>query len=326
MMLSRVADSLYWIGRYCERAEHTARLMMVVLNASLEGEGDAGDLVAERAFRALGAGPLLARSGGTSEVQAVVLDRAVPESVFNAVALSRENARQVRDQVTSEMWTTLNELYFEIQLLSRNKAAFERRAYDQIVALVERLHAFKGAIEGTMLHGEGYTFLMLGRYIERAQLVGRLLDLHLREEVGSVGDYGWSQCLRMCCALEPFIRVKTADFRREQVADFLALDPDFPRSLRFCGERIATLVQRIGPNAGQELRADCERMAGRLRASLDFATLEDVTGQRGKVFIRDVGAQCMAINAEVLRAFIGNDVLTQPMTPQLSLGEAEHAL
>jgi uncharacterized alpha-E superfamily protein len=316
MMLSRVADCLYWMGRYAERAEHSARLLQITVNSRLEGAADDGDRVAERAMHALGAAPLLARAAGLEEVFVMTASREIPDSVFSAIAFARENARQVRDQITTEMWERLNRLYFLVRDLGMAKGpgrdAFMGRPHEKLGEIIDGLHAFKGATESTMLHGEGYRFFTLGVLIERAYSIARLLETHLMDPVGSVGEYGWGQCLRMCCALEPFIRVKTARFKRLEVADFLVLDPQFPRSLAFCAIEIAKLVTLIGPQADSAQRADCERLAGRLHSKLAYATLDEVTDKAGLTFTREVALQCMAINKEILSAFIAHDVMSEP--------------
>ena len=312
MMLSRVADCLYWMGRYVERAEHSARLLQITVNSRLEGAADDGERVAERALQSLGAAPLVARAAGMEEVFLMSAGRDIADSVYSSVAFARENARQVRDQITTEMWERLNRVFFLVRDMGGDRNAFLIRPHERLGEVIDGLHAFKGATESTMLHGEGYRFFTLGTLIERAGLIARLLESHLMDPVGSVGEYGWSQCLRMCCALEPFIRVKTARFKRLEVADFLVLDGQFPRSLAFCASEIERLTRLIGPQAERSQRADCERLAGRLHARLAFATLDEVTGKAGLAFTREVALACLAINKEILSAFIAHDVMSEP--------------
>jgi uncharacterized alpha-E superfamily protein len=303
MMLSRVADSLYWIGRYCERAEHACRLLQITMTAGLEGGAAEAELTAERAMRALGAAPLAARAGAIEEARLLTFGRGEVASVLASIEAARENARQVRDQITTEMWERLNKLYFRVREAAAQPdfAATALGFYEEAIG---DLHAFKGIVEGTMSHGEGFRFLSLGRAIERAQLVSSLLNIHFGERPGMVGDFGFVQLLRMCCGLEPFLRTKTADFRREQLADFLVLDPDFPRSLRYCAARIADHVQAVAPYARGASREACLRLAGRLKARLDFATLEEVMGRNGSLFIAQVSEECAGINNAVHAAFV----------------------
>lgn len=304
MMLSRVADSFYWIGRYSERAEHACRLLQISLTARLEAGTEEADITTDRAIRALGGAPLAARMEATEEARILTFGRdGSTSSIFNAVFSARENARQVRDQITTEMWERLNRLYFRVRegADTQNFGQMAAGFYDEAI---NDLHAFKGVVSGTMSHGEGFHFLSLGRSIERAQLLVRLLDLHFSTKDVVVADYGWVQLLRMCCGLEPYLRVKTADFRRDPIADFLVLNNDFPRSLRFCANTIAHHIQAIGAVAGNQAGQDCMRLAGRLAARLNFALLEDVTGKNGKTFIAQVAEDCIAISEAVHAAFI----------------------
>jgi uncharacterized alpha-E superfamily protein len=304
MMLSRVADSFYWIGRYSERAEHACRLLQISLTARLEAGSEEADLTTDRAMRALGAAPLAARMEAMEEARILTFGReANMSSIFNAVLSARENARQVRDQITTEMWERLNRLYFRVRD-SADTRNFGQTAFAFYDEAISDFHAFKGIVSGTMSHGEGFHFLSLGRSIERAQLLVRLLDLHFSQKDVTVADYGWVQLLRMCCGLEPYLRVKTADFRREPIADFLVLSNEFPRSLRFCANTIAYHIEAIGAMASATANQDCMRLAGRLAARLNYALLEDVTGRNGKAFISQVAEDCVGISEAVHAAFI----------------------
>jgi uncharacterized alpha-E superfamily protein len=303
MMLSRVADALYWIGRYLERAEHGARLLDITLTAALEGGREQADASAERAMRALGSAPLVARAGSIEEARTLTFSRADTNSIFSSIALARENARQVREHLTTEFWERLNKLYLRMRE-SGDDAHWASDTTGFYHEAVGDLHALKGIIEGTMSQGEGVRFLLLGRFLERAQLVSRLLDIHLEDRGKAIDDFGWATFLRMCCGLEPFLRAKTADFRREQVADFLILDEEFPRSLRYCGRRIEEHVSALARNAPQIARATCDRLGGRLRARLDYATLDEVMGRGGRAFLAAVADDCIQINAAVHDGFI----------------------
>jgi uncharacterized alpha-E superfamily protein len=304
MMLSRVADSFYWIGRYTERAEHACRLLQITLTAGLEAGAEEADVTTERALRALGAAPMAARMGALEEARHLTFGREGDlSSIHTAVFAARENARQVRDQITTEMWERLNRLYFRTRdgAVAKN---FGQIAFSFFDDAINDLHAFKGIVSGTMSHGEGFHFLAMGRSIERAQLIVRLLDLHFGEKQAAIGDFGWVQLLRMCCGLEPYLRTKTANFQRNQIADFLVLDPYFPRSLRFCANEIAAHIEAVGALADDTSREACTRLAGRLAARLNFALLDEVTGKSGQAFIAQVADDCVSISDAVHAAFI----------------------
>jgi len=239
MMLARVADSLYWLGRYIERAEHLSRLSSVMLNATLD-QTDSGAHAVRIAMAAVGDPADGVDVGSFEAAEALVLDRSDTNSVVSSLARARENARQVRDQITTETWERLNLLYLKV---TDDKAAkeFSDGSANFLHDVIADLHLFKGAADTTMSHGESWRFMMLGIYMERAQLVSRLLEVCFAESPvhGHVDDHvALVSVLRMACALEPYLRVYTAEIEPRHILEFLVFDEDFPRSIRFATAQI----------------------------------------------------------------------------------------
>ncbi|RYG03767.1 MAG: hypothetical protein EON94_03355, partial [Caulobacteraceae bacterium] len=239
MMLARVADSLYWIGRYIERAEHMCRLADIMLVASLD-QGEAAAASAHIALAAVGDPDDVL--GGRSAIEAardLLFDKEDMGSVITSLSLARENARQVRDQITTETWERLNMLYLRVTA-GYAQREFEADSANYLHAIIADLHLFKGAADATMSHGEGWRFLLVGVYLERAQLIARLLDISFGEGArGVTPDYlGQMSLLRMACALEPYLRVYTSDIQPMFITEFLLFDEEFPRSIRFATARI----------------------------------------------------------------------------------------
>jgi uncharacterized alpha-E superfamily protein len=277
MMLARVADSLYWIGRYIERAEHLSRLSDIMLTATLD-QSEAASQAVHIALAAVGEQDLeltgrtpfdAARNRG--------LEREDTGSVLISLARARENARQVRDQITTETWERLNILYLRIT----DPDVEDRFAGGSAVFLQEviaDLHLFKGAADATMSHGEGWRFLLLGVYLERAQLIARLLDISFGEAASKqpVPDHlALMSLLRMACALEPYLRVYTADIQPRHILEFLLFDEEFPRSIRFATARIEEHLKMLTRHAGAVGRAGPERLAGRLSSRLECAEIHE---------------------------------------------------
>ena len=306
MMLARVADSLYWMGRYLERAEHLSRLSLVMLNATLDAT-DAAVHTGWIALTALGDPEAAQNKNAYEAARALVLDRENSDSVIAAVALARENARQVRDQMTTESWERLNLLY--LRLTSRGA---ERQFDDGSAAFLQEviadLHLFKGAADSTMSHGEGWRFLSLGIYLERAQLIARLLDVcfgasrteQITDHIALMG------LLRMACALEPYLRAYTAEIEPRHILEFLLFDEDFPRSIRFCTARIKEHLSELTGEAdvfGQA--AAPKRLAGRLNARLEFADVDAMLdGAGASALLATVTAECVDIHGAVYEAFV----------------------
>jgi uncharacterized alpha-E superfamily protein len=302
-MLARVADSLYWIGRYVERAEHMARLSDVTLTASLD-RTDAAAQVARIAFSAVGDTEPGKITNPYEAVQALVLDREDPGSIATSLARARENARQVRDQITTETWERLNLIHFRMIDASAGRA-FRDGSQAFLHDIIADLHLFKGAADATMSHGEGWRFLLLGVYLERAQLIGSLLEVCFgdgsRKQI--TDHFALTSLLRMSCALEPYLRVYTADMQPRFILEFLLLDEDFPRSLRFCTARIEEHLEVIARNA-EPGHANPERLAGRLKARLQYADMDEILAQGASAFIASVLDECAAIHRMVYETFV----------------------
>ncbi len=157
--------------------------------------------------------------------------------------------------------------------------------HEFLASVMEGVHLFQGITDATMTHGEGWQYIELGRYIERASATAALLDVHYRDFPGArdqpaeVGEYvEWVALLRSCCAFEAYCRHYTADLRSIRIAEFLILNPDFPRSIRFGAGRIQASLKAIAALTGRGGRA--ERLAGRLLASLDYGQVDEIVGDQ----------------------------------------------
>jgi uncharacterized alpha-E superfamily protein len=304
MMLARVADSLYWIGRYVERAEHVSRLSDIMLTATLD-QNEAAIDVAHVALAAVGephhgGGPLTALEA----VHALVFDREDQGSVVNSLALGRENARQVRDQITTEMWERLNLLYLRVTGPDAEHA-FAQRSSAFLHEIIADLHLFKGATDATMSHGEGWRFLLLGVHLERAQLIARLLDVCFAETEGRapLADHLTQMAvLRMACALEPYLRVYSAELESRHLLEFLLFDEEFPRSIRFATLRMEEHLTRLARNTEHSGHSGPERLAGRLSARLEFADMDESQG--AGPLLTAVVAECSRIHHAIYETFV----------------------
>ena len=303
MMLARVADSLYWIGRYIERAEHVSRLSAVMLNATLDrtqGAVQTGRI----GLAALGE-PDSGRANQTYlAAHDLALDRTDAGSVVVSLARARENARQVRDQITTETWERLNLLYLRITG-AETERAFDDDPAGFLQEIIADLHLFKGAADTTLSHGEGWRFLLLGVHIERAQLIARLLEVCFSDgKTPAVTEpIALMSVLRMACALEPYLRVYTADINSRFILEFLLFDEDFPRSVRFCTARIQELLGHLGAELGVH-RSDALRLAGRLDARLKYADVGEVEATGASALLAAVAAECSSIHEAIYATFV----------------------
>jgi len=304
MMLARVADSLYWIGRYVERAEHVSRLSDIMLTATLD-QNEAAIDVAHVALAAVGE-PIedAAERNALDAVYNLVFDREDAGSVVTSLARGRENARQVRDQITTEMWERLNLLYLRVTGPDA-ESAFAQRSSSFLHEIISDLHLFKGATDATMNHGEGWRFLLMGVYLERAQLIARLLDVCFTEgdDRPPLSDHLTQMAvLRMACALEPYLRVYTAELEPRHLLEFLMFDEEFPRSIRFATQRMEEHLTKLARASQNGDRSGPERLAGRLSARLEFADLDENEG--ASALLGAVVAECSRIHLAIYETFV----------------------
>jgi uncharacterized alpha-E superfamily protein len=308
MMLARVADSLYWVGRYVERAEHCARLLGVMLNATLD-RSDAATQAARIALAAVGAPDGSVTLGPLDLARTLALDREVGGAVVVSLARARENARQVRDQITSESWERLNMLY----LRATSARAFDAFAADPpafLSEIVADLHLFQGAAHATMSHGEGWRFMETGVHLERALLIARLLKVCFGGAETPDDPLSLVGVLRMACAVEPYLRAYTADLNGRYILEFLMFDEDFPRSIRYSTARIQEHLSHLAGGGDVARRAPL-RLAGRLHARLAYADVGEVAEGGADAIAAVVESECRAIHQSMYDTFVAYPLETR---------------
>ncbi len=298
-MLSRVADSLYWMSRYLERAEHTSRLIDVDFQLRLDQSAEAG---AGRWLRLLDALQVPVPAGGKIDsatlAYTLTLDRSNPSSIVSCISTARENLRQVREQCSSEMWEQLNRLYLQVvgtpsgESWVLHSQLFFRGALDGV-------HLFQGVTDSTMSHGEGWHYIQLGRYVERTHGLAALIGTHYRGftqpwelTIDTDEHLEWVGLLKDCAAFEAYCKKYTAELRPLRVAEFLLLNPDFPHSVRFSVEKVHSALRSIGELT--ERKADSPmRLAGRLRANLSFAQVEEIMADGLQDYLSNIKKLCV---------------------------------
>ena len=305
MLLSRVADALYWISRYLERAEHTARLLDVRLDLGLDRRRGDDAWHFERLYTALRLQPPddVAALGPASLVDALMFDTANRDSVLSCVTLARENARQVREEISSDMWEQINALFLRIKQAQRERTALSRPHYLSR-AVIEGVHLFEGVTDATMGHGEGWQFLQVGRFIERAGTTAALVDLHVTTGAAAgASPIEWLGLLRSCAALEAYCRCYTADLRPRRIVEFLLLNVEFPRSVRFAAARVGSSLRTIAQLTGRGAGGRTERLAGRLHASLDYGQVDEILDD-SHAYLEGITRHAAQIHAAVYQSYV----------------------
>jgi uncharacterized alpha-E superfamily protein len=309
MLLSRVADGLYWIARYLERAEHTARLLEVGLDLGLDRIAASRRGTADRLYASLGL-PLEVVSHRPGErsslLDAALFDLTSRNSVAACVTAARENARQVREEISSDMWEQINALFLSVRQIHVTTDGGSRPHY-VCHSVISGIHLFQGITDATMGHGEGWQYLQAGRFIERATATAALVGGFLPGREGIDGDVDHVDLvalLRSCAALEAYCRHYTADVRPARVAEFLLLNVDFPRSVRFAAARLEAAVNALARASGRGAGGRTERLAGRLHASLDYGQVDEILDEDPAAYLAGIGRQCAQIHAALYQSYI----------------------
>jgi uncharacterized alpha-E superfamily protein len=280
-MLSRVADSLYWMSRYLERAEHTARLLDVNLHQLLEQTSAPADRRIARLVASLRITlPQAIVEDPYALASSLTFDAANPASIVASIATARENARQVREQISSEMWEQINRLYLHVR---RAGADSDWRSEPQqfYKAVKEGAHLFQGITDATMSHDEGWQFIQVGLFLERASATAALLNVHFEGEethqVHTSLEYlDWVGLLKSCTAFEAYCKVYTAEIQPERIAEFMLLNAEFPRSVRFAADSVQRALHVIARTTSARNAGRVDRLAGRLRATLDYGQVDEI--------------------------------------------------
>jgi uncharacterized alpha-E superfamily protein len=301
-MLSRVADSLFWMSRYLERGEHTARVLSVQLYLMLERGAGSDEQHWERVRKSLGIEP------GKETAQELT------SSIVTTIVAARENARQVREQISSEMWEQLNRLFHAVK---RADPAGDAR--DFLRAIQDGAHLFQGITDSTMTHGEGWQFIQAGRYLERAIALSTLVSVHFREfypEVAAeIEPLEWIGLLQSCTAFEAYCKAYTADLRPDRIAEFLVLNGVFPHSIRFSADALATSLKQIASEASGRPASQVERIAGRMQATLAFGQMDEIMSGGLQAYLDTVRRQCVQVYGAVYQTYV-----TYPVEAALGTG------
>jgi uncharacterized alpha-E superfamily protein len=283
-MLSRVANSIYWMSRYLERAENVARFIDVNLNLTLDMPAQMGEQWAPL-VNTTGDFELFAKRYRVPTRENVMnfltFDRENPNSILSCVRNARENARSVREIISSEMWEQANRFYLLVKDASRNKSLTEN-PHDFYSSVKLESHLFDGITEATMSHGEAWHFLQVGELLERADKTSRILDVKyfiLLPEAKAVGtaidNIQWAALLKSASALEMY-RKHFKQIDPSKVADFLILNRDFPRSVLSCLDRAASSLHAITGSSEDAFSNKAEQGLGRLLGELNYTQIDEI--------------------------------------------------
>ena len=307
-MLSRVADSLYWMSRYLERAENSMRQLDVTMGLMLD-PGASAETRWERLIAALGNPAGMEWNGDLdSMARELIFDTVSPAAVTYCISGARENARQIREEISSEQWQRLNRLYHQIHSPNA-KQQYNVGPADFLGSIMDGIHLFKGVSDTTMIHGEGWQFIRLGRYLERAYATATLLEVY---EPGLLnpGENEAMQYLEMvgvlrcCTSFEAYCQVYTADVTPDRIVEFLLLNREFPHAIRYCVEGIRHSMEAIQRGGGRRAPDELSAVIGRLNAMLGYTSIGEILSGDPRAFMHSIREQCLRVHDLFYRYYV----------------------
>jgi len=292
-MLSRVAESVYWMSRYVERAENVARFVDVNYNLTL---GDSSSLTEQWS-------PLIYTTGDQKDfherysnasrenaLKFLLFDAENPNSILSCISKARESARTIREVLPSSIWEQLNRFRILVMEASESGKAYSQ-PYDFCESVRTASQLLTGIAISSMLHDEAWSFQQMGRYIERADKTSRIVDVQYFLLLPKVEDVGtsidivrWSSLLKSADALDMYRRTH-GRIVPEKVAQFLILDPIFPRSIRFCANQVQNCLTSMREHDTDREELPSEILSGQLTSRLNTVAIEEIIEQGMHAFI-----------------------------------------
>lgn len=309
-MLSSTAKNIYWMGRYLQRAKSTARLIEATQRMALQSRGEEAVGVAaifgmEDEFR-----QSQQQSSGrlANLIDFLVLDQNNPSSIASSIGAARRNAREERNNITVDVWESLNGLWLELNArLRHNRAQLDRGALIEMVR-TQAVMIF-GAAQVTLLRDEAYNFLQLGAFLERADNTARILDVKFHvlrpdgnPDAGGLDYFAWSEVLACIGAVRTYRRIYRSALHPMKVAELMMLRRDVPRSVHHCLWMVDSSMGELADVYGT--RGEADRLAGELHARLRYARIDRVFEQGLKSFLGNVRTDIATLSEEIGRQFL----------------------
>lgn len=308
-MLARDADSMYWMSRYVERAEHVARLLLVNTNLLVD-VGDLAPALEERQWQSvltimhLNPIPLDDDAPIAPQISKYMMfDRENPNSIYNCISRARDNARGIREHISAEMWEELNTLYWYIRS-DEAIARFDESPEELYRQVMTGSMLFEGLTDQTLAHDQRWQFAQLAKYLERIDVTARIIETKFVILRGAeatletpLRNIHWMAVLRSCCSIEHYRRMFVGDMDPLNVAAFLILQRNFPRSIRYCVAKAHEAIAGIRSDTNPTLIDPGERILGRLDTQLEYAELEEILVEGLPAYLQKIQA---AINDTAL--------------------------
>jgi len=310
-MLSRVADSVYWMSCYVERAESLARIVGANFTLALDAPVS-GESIWDALVKTTGDHEEFTEAYGPvtrdNVVRFLTLDEKNPNSVISCLSAARENARSVREIIASEMWEQINTLYLMVRDVAASPGSLDR-AQEFCEAVKQSAHLFNGITDGTLTRNEAWHFIRLGRMLERADKTSRLLDVKYYILLRSVADVGtpideiqWAALLRSASGFEMY-RKRHGRIAPANIVQFLMLDAEFPRAVRFCLNTARESLHAITGTPPGSFRNVPERLLGQLCSELAYTQVEEIINRGLHEYVDDLQGRLNRLGQGIHEAF-----------------------
>jgi len=311
-MLSRIAESLFWLARYIERAEGTARILDVNYHMLLEQSQQSYHLRWEPLIIMAGEEDRFRKLYGEVNAKNVFEFLAFrpdnPSSIVQCISKARENARTIRDRISREMWEDINGLYYTVcQFVPQEEIAAGPHRFCERVKF--GAHRFHGVTDATLPHDEGWEFLRIGWSLERAEMTARLVDVQYHNlldgppAADALDNHQWMAVLRSVGAYEAYHRQYHPPLEPEKVAEMLILDHQHPHSIRFNVAEFQSSLRAVSGSGRGSYANEAERLAGKLVERLSYDKIGEIFKQGLHGYLNDVVNMCAAIGDDIARTY-----------------------
>lgn len=304
-MLSRVAESMYWLARNLERSETLARILDVNYNRTMDRYSASGGRtlkIWQNVIDIVGMTADLTALSGTQISQTAfeycTFSTENRTSILSCIRIARQNALGVRAELSTEVWEAINGLYLFVEAQSPRSIAREGPS-SFLRSVRNTTQAIGGVVDATITHDDEWNFLQLGRHVERATITARIVAAQDARDDSAE----WQRLLEMCCASEPFAKARHLSTEPADVLNFMLLDPRFPRSLRFCIHETEQALHRLSETPAGTFSNEAERLVGRLAPMLDFTGIEEVLAEGIAVFSARIGERLSALSSAIEGAY-----------------------
>ena len=314
VMLSRVADNIYWMSRYLERAKQTARVLNVHLDLMLDQPEAAA--LQHRQFVLAGfqlPTKFAKAHDDYSLTNWLTFEEENPNSIISCIAAARQNARQVRELISTEMWEQVNHLYLNVGQVQMD-AMWSGEPSEFFQNVKEGIHLFIGLTDSTMNHGQGYHFIQAGRFLERTIATAMMMQVYYSpqeylpkataEKLLINDQLLWAALLRSCTAFEAYSKIYTAELRPTAILEFLLLNAEFPHSIAFAVRMTQLALQSIADATYSPRTERAYRLAGRLHADLQFGQVDEIQESGLDDYLKHLETNCIRIHDALYQSYI----------------------